>query len=408
MDLKELKNKLNLETTQIWKRIFEEGISGEELLTLTLNAAQINVTTLLINHECNLRCKHCFYGNDELYGEELTADEWKTVIEQLLDIGVRHFHIAGREPFINNKVIEILKHLKKIKESQEIIYGVITNGILVKDYLNELSDLRLDYLDFSVDGTEKSHEWIRGEKTFKKTIDSLKNAVEKNVASTIYVSSVAHKRNYSDLPRMLEYLHKLGVRNFFVQPMLPVGRAKNLKEYVLTPDEYDKMIGLYVSTIKKLDKDAPLNVEILVYPTMFPFLYAKNSIVKESADKYANQGSASILIGRSKLFFDFHSLCLAHWRTCQITADGYYIGCFMMLTSKDYQKYAIGNVRDKSIKELWNESLQKDSLMWKIMKSYDKTSCRNCKYFRFCHSGCRVASNINFSNWNSKDITCYL
>lgn len=405
MKVNELKNKLNFEDSQIWRKIFENHISGDELLKLILNAAKISIATLLINHRCNLRCKHCFYGTDTLFEPELAAGEWKAVIDQLLDIGVRHFHIAGREPFIDNKVIEILEYLKEIKRKKEIKYGIVTNGILLEDYIEELSRLDVDYIDFSIDGTEVTNDWLRGKGSFSKAIKNLKPVLDRKIAE-VCIDSVAHAINYHELPVMIRELSKLGADYFFIQPMLPVGRAGNLEDIIINPSQYNDLINSCYSLLKSSNKH--ITVKLLIYPTMFPFLYKENIKIKQVAHNYMKEGNASLKVKNSTLSFEFHPFCMSHWRSCQITADGYYVGCFMMLTAKDYREYAIGNVRRENIRELWTKSLQSGSLLWKIIKSYDITKCRDCNYFWHCHSGCRVASYIKYGIWSEKDITCYV
>lgn len=404
MSVNKLKNKLEFQTSQIWRKIFEDHIPGEELYKLILNTSKISTVTLLINHTCNLRCKHCFYGNDILFEPELSIKEWKSVINQLFDIGVRHFHIAGREPFASNKIIGILEYLKKIKSAQEIRYGVITNGIFVKQYLDQLFGLNIDYIDFSIDGTKKVNNWLRGEGSFEKTVKNLKLALNRKITK-IYVDSIAHEKNYRNLPVMIRKLSRIGVDYFFIQPMLPIGRAKKLKNTLISPSQYNNLIDSCHSLLMSSNK---LIVKLLIYPSMFPFLYEQNEKVKQIAHNYMKTGSSILKARNSILSFEFHPFCMSHWRECQITADGYYIGCFMTLIAEDYRKYSMGNVRKENIRKLWVNSLQRNSLLHKIIKSYNNTvKCKSCNYFWFCHGGCRMASYIKYGVWDREDITCY-
>ena len=405
MTVEELKNKVEFETSQIWREIFENHISEEKLYRLILNTPRISTATLLINHTCNLTCKHCFYGNDMLYEPELTLDEWEKVIDRLFDIGVQHFHIAGREPFINNKIAGILEYLKKIKLAQGIRYGVITNGTLVGKYIYQLSGLNIDYIDFSIDGTKRENDWLRGEGSFGKTVENLKLILNRRITN-IYVNSVAHQKNYYNLPIMIKELSQVGVEYFYIQPMLPIGRAQKLRNILITPSQYNNLIDTCYSLL--MSSNNQLTIKLLIYPTMFPFLYKENEKVKQIVHNYMRTGSFYLKERNSTLSFEFHPFCMSHWRECQITADGYYIGCFMMLTAKDYRKYSIGNVRKENIRKIWTKSLQRDSLLHKIIKSYNTKKCKNCDYFWFCHGGCRMASYITHGVWDKKDITCYI
>jgi MoaA/NifB/PqqE/SkfB family radical SAM enzyme len=372
---------LTKEVSEFWNEVSTRKLSSEEMLDRIRSIAQIAVVSIHINHACNLRCKHCFYGSEKSFEKELSAKEWFSIIDQFLDMGVRHFHICGREPFLNGKLLQVLIYLNRIKKKTEINYGVITNGILFKDFADDICDLNMNYLDFSIDGTKEYHEFLRGKNTFNRTLEGLKLAIDNNCANIIYVSSVAHKNNYKNLPTIIEMLHSLGIRSFFIQPMLLFGRARNLKDLLISTKEFNELIHSCNKTVAKLNPANPLYLELQIYPTMLPYLYKNNGLVKAGLDKYLKEYTSKMQIGNSTISFRFHLSCLAYWRYVQITADGYYIGCDMMLTALDYRKFAIGNVKEEKISLLYRKSLQNDSFLGKICSSHENCICRNINCF---------------------------
>lgn len=403
----ENKRDLDSEVSSIWKMLFENRLTHKELVEYMRKSAQIEVATLHINHRCNLRCKHCFYSKDKTFESELTVEELISVIDQLLEIGVRHFHIAGREPFYDNKVIPILHYLQKLKDDgRELKYGIITNGTLIYEFIDQISQIELDYLDFSVDGLENENDFLRGLGSFRRTLQGLQLALTNKLAKKIYVSSVVHSKNYNSLLPMIKYLHKLGVRDFFVQPMVPLGRAKKLQHLVLSEELYSKLIFQSEKFLEGLNKKSSATITLFIYPTFFHFLYINNEYVRDSFMQFLSEHETELSIKSSTLDFEYHLSCLAHWRMCQITADGFYIGCSMMLSSEDYRKFSVGNVRKTAISDLYKMSLGKKSFMSDIIKSYNTVTCKNDTCFTFCNGGCRIASRIEFGTWNCPDPIC--
>lgn len=51
--------------------------------------------------------------------------------------------------------------------------GVITNGTLIHNYIDQLQEISPDYFDISIDGLPETHDAIRGKGTFKKLQSNL-------------------------------------------------------------------------------------------------------------------------------------------------------------------------------------------------------------------------------------------
>lgn len=119
-----------------------------------------------VTSKCNLRCKHCyFFSYDQTKNVELTNEQWLSKIETMQK-GRHPFYNCtwvGGEPLLRKDLIEKGRHLFKSNK-------VVTNGTLP---LPEWPDV-----DFhiSVDGTEKYHDSIRGEGTYKKLKHNITNA----------------------------------------------------------------------------------------------------------------------------------------------------------------------------------------------------------------------------------------
>jgi radical SAM protein with 4Fe4S-binding SPASM domain len=383
---------------EIWKDLFTGQATLKEKISAIHEASGLSVVSLNIEPKCNLHCKHCFYAIDKLFDEPLSHEEWKTIIKQFMELGVRHFHICGREPFAGDIIQDVMKYLISCKKKEKSLhYGIITNGVSLFRLWSQIETWQLGYLDFSIDGLENDNDFLRGSGSFTKTLASLKQAIHKQVADTIYVSTVVHKNNVGGLSKFILKLHnEVGVNNFFLQPLQYFGRAISLRDILVEARTYGKLISWLTDLMRK-QLLAETNIVFYIPQIFLPQMYDQVKEVHESLGQYFEKGDFKICINTSSFAIRYHLTCLAFWRQCQITADGYYVGCCSVLASKDYRKYAVGKVTDLPIKTLYNLSLSK----WipKIYNYSGEVTCNSMECFKKCFGGCRISSHIRTSNW---------
>src|SRR5438067_1698897 len=64
-----------------------------------------------LTHRCNLRCQHCYL--DLLHPpEELSASEWKRVIDDMAASGTMFVTFSGGELFLRRDWLEIARHAR--------------------------------------------------------------------------------------------------------------------------------------------------------------------------------------------------------------------------------------------------------------------------------------------------------
>lgn len=132
------------------------------------------VLRIRITNRCNLACSFCYVGNSLNKKNEhvLNLEEWTKIIHSIPRYTL--IDITGGEPFLTphfKEIIELML-LKKLKIS------LITNGTVAKPHLLEMLVLKkLHYFMVSLDGTEAFHDKIRGDGTFQKSIQTLKEVI---------------------------------------------------------------------------------------------------------------------------------------------------------------------------------------------------------------------------------------
>jgi Fe-coproporphyrin III synthase len=127
-----------------------------KLMALMLGSREPIIGSVEITNECNLRCRHCFWWATRSPHAELGVEDWRALLRrEYLDRGITGIGVSGGELLLRTDVIRMM-----LDEGFHL--WVFTNGIL------PLPDLPLTYC-VSLEGTEKSHDKIRGRGSYRKT-----------------------------------------------------------------------------------------------------------------------------------------------------------------------------------------------------------------------------------------------
>lgn len=169
-------------------RIIEETdkeLLTNVLLTFAIDAGYIGTSTLRENRDklkcnipwiilmdptsaCNLKCKGCWAAE---YGHHsnLTLDEMRKIVTEAKALGTHFFMFTGGEPLVRKKDI-----LTITNENKDCIFLAFTNGTLVDDeFCEELKKSGNFALALSIEGTEETTDFRRGEGVYQKVVDAM-------------------------------------------------------------------------------------------------------------------------------------------------------------------------------------------------------------------------------------------
>lgn len=174
-----------------------------------------------LTHRCNLDCKMC---NVKQYPvketDELTKDEIIYLLNQAKEMGVRKLVLAGGEPLLRKDIFDICAYAKQI----DIHPIIVSNGTLINNCFEEIIDKFNGTISISLDGTEESHDYLRGEGTFRKTVEGVRNIVNlqkkrglKNIS--LCLGLVITKSNYKDLVQIVRIAKELEVDEIYFIPL---------------------------------------------------------------------------------------------------------------------------------------------------------------------------------------------
>lgn len=174
-----------------------------------------------ITNTCNYRCSYCIFSSEaKKYEDELTTNEVKRAIEDLKENHFTYIKFTGGEPFTRKDMTEILKYASELGFDMDIS----TNASLITDEIaKELKNIKFPMVHVSLDGNDKaSHEYVRGENAFERTLRGIKFLTENNVYTRI--GTVIYKYNEDKLEEIIDLAIQLKANEIIFSFMEAVGR----------------------------------------------------------------------------------------------------------------------------------------------------------------------------------------
>ena len=261
--------------------------------------------------QCNLKCKHCYNRSGDSDRKTLmTPEKWIDLANQIVtDGGIFQCIISGGEPLLlGDKLFEIMDILHDDGTS----FVVITNGLLLdREKVKNFSKYRFFWFQISIDGlTPEIHDEFRGVSgSWAKAINGALEISDAGIPLAIAHSVTA--KNLDQVEEMAELAYQLGANSIILGEILPSGRAIQNQDIILDSEQKN----LLYSKIAELQEK-----------------YSGRMMVKRSAEVQIQLERYTIEVNSGGIIRpngDFRLDCMA--------------------------PFTIGNVLEKSIKEIWLE-----------------------------------------------------
>lgn len=295
---------------------------------------------------CNVHCLHC--GSDCLSSvttPDMPKEDFLRVIDEEVtphvDTHKVMIIISGGEPTMRKDLAEIGRELNK----REYPWGMVTNGLaLTAERFHELRKAGLRSITVSLDGLEEDHVWLRQHPlAFEGACRAIRLcAAEKGL--TWDVVTCVNQRTVDKLPRIRDLLWSLGVRNWRLFGIDPMGRAAENPELILTDEQFRKMLDFIVA-----EREAGRHVS------------------------YSCEGFLGDYEGKVR---DYLYQCAAGVSVASILIDGSISAC-TSIRGRYYQ----GNIYRNSFWRVWEEEFKpyRDRSWMRKMEP-----CKDCKVFDYC------------------------
>ena len=171
------------------------------------------VAELFLTENCNLRCISCACWRERTR-DELTTEEWKDVLRQLVDLRIHKVNFTGGEPLIRKDAVELMRYARDIGIRR---MHLNTNAIRLTDARRaEVLDAGVRSFNVSVDGPDAaSHDYIRGRQgAFELTLRHLERLIAERERHRLKIrmNFTVMKTNVAALPDIARLAQRLRVR----------------------------------------------------------------------------------------------------------------------------------------------------------------------------------------------------
>lgn len=322
-----------------------------------------------LTHKCNVKCLHC--GSD-CVKDAVTPDlPASSVINVLKDIKTKmDSHkitviLSGGEPLCYPGLFELCTEINKL----EFPFGMVTNGYgWTTEKLKKIEQAGLATITVSLDGLESDHDWLRGQTgSFEAAVRTIKYLVKNPFYQAMDIVTCVNKKNLKNLDAIRELLISLGVKEWRLFTISPIGRAVNVPELFLDSSEFKLMLDKIIE-------------------------YRKNDVLKTTYSESGYLGPCYELDQKVRSHYFF---CQAGISVAGIMANGDILAC-----PNIDRRFSQGNINKDSFMDVW-ENKYKEFRNRNWMKQGD---CKTCKEWPLCKGN-------SFHLWDldkNKTKLCYL
>lgn len=200
---------------------------------------------------CNLNCKGC-YASAKAIAPTLPFNITERIVREAHDIfGNRFITISGGEPFMYK---ENGKTLFDIWEKySDMFFLVYTNGTLItKEVAFRLAKLGNVTPAISLEGFEEETDKRRGEGTFKKILEAVKNLKKAGVPFGVSITATQENINTLLRDEFYDFIFlKLGASYIWLFQLMPIGKARVIKELMPTAEQRFELLKKWEDLVEK-------------------------------------------------------------------------------------------------------------------------------------------------------------
>ncbi len=169
-----------------------------------------------LTYDCNLRCVHCYTGNEER-GGILSLNQISAIARQIGEMGALYVVLSGGDPFYRNDVMEIIELLRK-----EFFVVILTNATRIDSHnARKLSELNVTQIEISLFAMDESiHDSITGVKgSHAQTMRGINLLKEEGVR--VAIKCPIMKQNKLEYSKVADFARELGAGYFSSPGLIP-------------------------------------------------------------------------------------------------------------------------------------------------------------------------------------------
>ncbi len=325
---------------------------------------------------CQLKCKHCrAEAILQALPGELTTEEGERLIDSLTEFGRPYpiLILTGGDPLMRKDIFQLIDYA--VGKGIRVGLAPAVTPLLTEETIDRIVEHGVKAVSISLDSPfPEVHDAIRGiEGTWERTVWAIREFLKRDVA--VQVNTVIMRETVEGLPEMVKLLKELGVEIWEVFYLVPTGRGNF--ESDLRPEEWEDVTHFLYEASKHL----------LVRTTEGP-MFRRVAIMRRALEERGLDPDEVLKPG--ELYFRLKRKLVellgeggdARAQTMG-TRDGKGI-VFISYNGNVYPSgflpFSVGNVREKSLVEIYRES----ELMKKLRSADFKGRCGACEFKEVC------------------------
>ena len=304
---------------------------------------------------CNLHCRHC--GSDCMAASQDVDMPLEDFLRALDTIPRRErppeftVVLTGGEPLLRPDIAEVGRAIRQ----RGVGWSMVSNGWFYDEAMHrKLMQAGMGALTISLDGLGENHDWMRGRAgCYERTLRAIALAAKEPRLNFDVVSCI-NRRNIGQLDEIHDKLQSLGVRQWRIFTIIPIGRAKDDPDMHLTDAEFVRLMSFIqarreaVSTLPK-NSPRPMNVTF-------------------SCEGYLGRFERKV---RQNPFF-----CRAGITIASVLIDGRICAC----PNIDRDRFSQGNIYQDSLWEVWQHRFEP----FRDRRWTRRGACADCPVWRDC------------------------
>ena len=312
---------------------------------------------------CNMRCRHC--GSDckiSTVHPDMPFADFEKVLLSLREKYDPHkilIIISGGEPLMRADLADCGKRIRQLG----FPWGLVSNGLLMSDgKIDELLKAGMRTATISLDGLEEDHNWMRGVPgAFRHASSAIRRLAASGIAFDVV--TCVNQRNFPKLEELKEYLISLGLKQWRIFTVFPVGRAATDPELQLDNSQYRALMDFIVRT----RKEGRIHVS------------------------YGCEGFLGEYEGRVR---DHLFSCQAGITIASVRIDGAISGCTSIRSHFDQ-----GNIYADDFVDVWENRFAD----FRSHEKFRTDACAECKFWKWC-----LGNGMHLRDEQGKLIMCNL
>lgn len=345
--------------------------------TLPDGSPALRLVAWEVTRSCNLACRHCrAEAHSEPYPGECDTASGKALIDSFTQAGNPIVIFTGGEPLLRPDIFELAAHAR----DKGLRAVMAPNGTLITPEIAvRMKESGIRRCSISIDGADAAHhDAFRGVSgAFDEAMRGLAHLREAGMP--FQINTTVTRGNLGHFKRIFALAEKLGAAAWHIFLLVPMGRAAELPDQVITAAEYEETLNwLY---------DFRKTTSMQLKATCAPHYY-----------RIMRQRARAEGVAATPGAFGMDALtrgCLGGIGFCFVSHVGRVQPC-------GYLDIDCGNVFETPFPEIWRNA--KAFLQFRDRREY-AGKCGPCEYHNVC-GGCRARAHSLTGNYMAEEPLC--